>query len=91
MGRLLRNRPPMGKEKTTMTGHRNKAEDLILLAVGSSKEALSMEEILARVPELSWGQAFFAIDAMSRRGGIILRRRGFSYEVSPPMSVSAAS
>lgn len=42
-------------------------------------ERFTVEDILARIPELSWAQIFFAMDALSRRGDVELRRQGFSY------------
>ncbi len=56
-------------------------EDLIL-DVLSSGEVLTLEQLIAEVPELSWSQLFHAVDALSRHGDIALRRRGFQYELS---------
>jgi hypothetical protein len=39
----------------------------------------TFEELVERVPELSWAQLFVTIDQLSRRGDIELRREGFTY------------
>jgi len=39
----------------------------------------TVEELLDELPELSWSQVFLAIDLLSRRGDIELRREGFTY------------
>ncbi len=57
------------------------SEKLILDVLRSSVVPLSFEEIIARLPDLSWNQVFLSVDAMSRRGEIILRRQGYEYEV----------
>jgi hypothetical protein len=52
------------------------------LEVLSSGEILTLEQVIAEVPELSWSQLFHAVDTLSRHGTIALRRRGFQYELS---------
>ena len=42
-----------------------------------------LDQLVEDTPELSWNQIFQTVDALSRRGVISLRRRGFEYEVSP--------
>ncbi len=44
----------------------------------------TVEELLGEIPELSWAQLFLAIDVLSRRGVIQLRRQGFTYTVMKP-------
>lgn len=44
-----------------------------------SSGKLTVEELVARVPELSWSQLFLAIDVLSRSGDIILRPEGLTY------------
>ncbi|MBI3808153.1 MAG: hypothetical protein HY281_11695 [Nitrospirae bacterium] len=56
-------------------------EDLVL-DVLSRADSLTIEQLVERIPELSWSELFETIDTMSRKGAIILRRRGFDYEVS---------
>ncbi len=41
-----------------------------------------LEELTESLPQLTWNQVFQAVDALSRSGVILLRRRGFEYEVS---------
>ncbi len=43
---------------------------------------LTIEQVAAGLPELTWCELFHLIDDLSRRGAILLRRRGFEYEVS---------
>jgi hypothetical protein len=40
---------------------------------------LTVEEIVARIPALSWSQLFLVMDGLSRTGDVILRREGFTY------------
>lgn len=42
----------------------------------------SLDRIVEDIPELSWNQIFQTVDALSRKGVISLRRRGFNYELS---------
>ena len=39
----------------------------------------SLEEVIQALPEMSWAQLFTAMDALSRRGDVELRRRRFTY------------
>ena len=55
-------------------------EGIILSELGSG-ETVTMDELMLRLPGLTWGEIFIALDALSRRGGITMRRRGFEYEV----------
>lgn len=64
-----------------MADHRSRFETLILDVLQSTREPLTMDEILARLPELKWGEVFLTVDALSRRGDILLRRKGFDYEL----------
>jgi hypothetical protein len=57
-------------------------EDLVLHLLESTCTPLTLEEVTERLPQLSWNQVFLAVDSLSRRGGIILKRRGYEYEVS---------
>lgn len=69
-------------EATPRQDHRTLSETLILLLLKSSAAPLTFEEIIGKLPELSWNQVFLGVDELSRRGAIILKRRGYSYEVS---------
>jgi hypothetical protein len=64
-----------------MVGNPEKHQSLVLdlLAVES---VLTMDELVLRLPSLSWSSVFYAVDTLSRRGAIILRRRGYQYEIS---------
>ncbi|SLM49653.1 protein of unknown function [Nitrospira japonica] len=53
-------------------------EDLILDRLQDGRR-FTIEEMLVQVPELSWAQLFLAMDILSRRGDVELRRRGFTY------------
>jgi hypothetical protein len=55
-------------------------EKLILDLLRSTPRSLTFEEIIRKLPELTWNQIFLSVDAMSRRGDIILSRRGFEYQ-----------
>lgn len=53
-------------------------EQLILEQLRASGQC-TVEEMLERVPELTWGQLFLAMDVLSRRGEVELSREGFTY------------
>lgn len=55
-----------------------------------SSGKLTVEEILARAPHLSWSQVFLAIDVLSRKGDITLHREGFAYTVETARHLSVA-
>ena len=61
-------------------------EDMILELL-RSVNSLTMEQVTQRLPELSWSELFHAVDTLSRKGFIILRRRGFEYELAVPESL----
>lgn len=54
---------------------------------------LTVEEIVARIPDLSWSQLFLAMDMLSRTGDVILHREGFTYtlETAKPSPVLAGA
>ena len=54
-----------------------------------SSGKLTVEELVARVPALSWSQLFLAIDVLSRSGDIILRREGLTYTLETAISSPA--
>jgi hypothetical protein len=68
--------------------------EAIILDLLRMRKSLRMEQVLALTPELTWNQVFSTLDTLSRRGEVVLLRRGFDYEVawSPtkrlPMSCS---
>jgi len=47
----------------------------------SVRRSLTLEQLVALLPELTWNQVFTTVDELSRRGEIVLFRRGFAYEV----------
>lgn len=61
----------------------SRSEHLVLVAL-EDDDGLSMESLVSRLPELTWNEVFHAVDALSRRGDIRLRRRGFDYYLSLP-------
>lgn len=65
---------------STDTCERVLPDQLILDRLGEDRR-FTVEEILDQVPELSWAQLFFAIDSLSRRGDVELRRQEFTYTV----------
>jgi len=67
-----------------MSNQQSPREDLVLHLLESSSTPLTLEEVTERLPQLSWNQVFLAIDVLSRRGGITLKKRGYEYEVSAP-------
>lgn len=56
------------------------SEGLILDLLGL-RNSLTLEQVVTLLPELSWNQVFKTVDELSRRGEIILLRRGFEYEI----------
>ena len=63
--------------------HGSRAEGLVVALLQDIQHS-TLEEVVALLPELSWNEVFHAVDSLSRRGGIVLRRRGFSYDVCLP-------
>ena len=57
--------------------HAGQESSIMELLRSSGK--LTVEELVARAPNLSWSQLFLAIIALSRAGDIILRQEGFTY------------
>lgn len=64
-------------------------EVLVLDLLGTAK-TVTIEQAVELLPELSWIDVFRAVDALSRRGTIILRRRGFTYEVTRQRRVESS-
>jgi imidazoleglycerol phosphate synthase glutamine amidotransferase subunit HisH len=52
-------------------------EWLVLDLLRSDAQRLKFEEIIEKLPELTWNQVFLAVDSLSRRGDIVLTRQGF--------------
>lgn len=64
-----------------MAGQHELVEIIVLDAVRRER-SMKLERLVSMLPELSWNQIFHCIDLLSRRGDIILMRRGFDYEVT---------
>ena len=60
--------------------HHTLHESLVLHVLHSA-DSLTMEQMIEQLPQLSWSELFHTVDALSRRGAIILRRRGFECEL----------
>jgi hypothetical protein len=44
-----------------------------------------LDDLVAKLPSLSWGEVFVAVDRMSRDGRLLLRQRGYSsYQITLP-------
>lgn len=71
-----------------MTTHTSRPEALLLDLLQSS-EFLTIEQAATRLPEVSWCELFHAVDALSRRRAIILRRSGYDYLLSYPRAHNA--
>jgi hypothetical protein len=63
-----------------MPRHLMQPETLVLDLLNQAG-SLTIDQVTARLPELSWSELFETIDSLSRRGTIILQRRGFQYEI----------
>jgi hypothetical protein len=49
---------------------------------------LCLDELVAKLPELSWNQVFITVDALSRNGSIRLTRQGLTYHLALPSGSS---
>jgi DNA-binding MarR family transcriptional regulator len=51
---------------------------------------LTIEQLAAELTELTWSELFHTIDSLSRNGVIVIRRKGFTYEIHQhlPQTVS---
>ncbi len=66
-----------------MSTNPSRSEALILDALQGGDPIL-LEHITERIPELGWNELFQTVDTLSRRGDLILQRRGFAYYLSLP-------
>ncbi|HJU06500.1 MAG TPA: hypothetical protein VJ692_15235 [Nitrospiraceae bacterium] len=57
-------------------------QEALVLDVLESVDLLTLEQVIEHLPQLSWSQLFHTVDTLSRRGAVILRRRGFQYELA---------
>jgi hypothetical protein len=67
------------------------APEAMVLAELGSGDAVTVDQLMVRVPQLTFGELFLALDALSRRGEVLMRRCGFEYEVSAPKLSSTSS
>ena len=72
-------------------GFEHVQEESPIIDLLRSSGKFTVEELAARVPNLSWSQIFLAIDMLSRSGHVILRREGSTYtlEMAKPSPVLA--
>jgi len=66
------------------------SSEVLILALLQGRKSLRLEQVVTLLPELSWNQIFKTVDELSRRGKIILLRRGFEYEIERISSRAAA-
>ena len=64
-------------------GTRNMDADEAVLNMLQRYEVLMMEDLIIGRPDFSWAQLFLAIDRLSRKNLIALRRVGLSYQICP--------
>ena len=63
-----------------MTVDLSHPESLVLsLLQAEAGTTFSFEELVRQLPELHWSTVFAAVDHLSRRGAIEMRRKGFDY------------
>jgi hypothetical protein len=61
------------------TGNAN--ADEAVLNMLQRYEVVMMEDLIISRPEFSWAQLFLAIDRLSRKNLVALRRTGLSYQI----------
>jgi hypothetical protein len=59
----------------------SEVNEAMVLNVVRRQRSIRLEEVVQRLPQLSWNQIFQSVDSLSRRGEIVLMRRGFDYEI----------
>ncbi|MGD9727611.1 MAG: hypothetical protein AB7G68_04585 [Nitrospiraceae bacterium] len=58
------------------------ANEAMVLELLSHERSISLEAVVDLLPQMSWNQVFQCVDSLSRRGEIVLLRRGFDYEIA---------
>src|SRR5215510_14867403 len=89
-----RKEDPMPNEADSGIHHFEYADqESAIVALLRSSGKLTVEEIVARIPDLSWSQLFLAVGLLSRTKDVILRREGFTYtlEMAKPSPVLAGA
>lgn len=61
-----------------------RCETMVLTALLSGS-TMTIDQLMVHLPQFTWPEVFCALDGMSRRGEILMRRRGFEYELSVPV------
>ncbi|MFM8552834.1 MAG: hypothetical protein ACKOCD_11100 [Nitrospiraceae bacterium] len=56
-------------------------KDTMILDVLARTGCLTIEQLAAELPELTWNELFHTIDQLSRSGAIRLQRKGFAFEL----------
>lgn len=64
--------------------HEPSRAEALILHVLHEWDSLPLEQMTEQLPELSWSELFHAVDRLSRRGEVVLRRSGFVYHLSLP-------
>ena len=59
----------------------NVMNEALIINLVRREESVKLEELVTLLPQLSWNQVFQCVDSLSRRGKIILHRRGFDNEI----------
>ena len=70
--------------------HLTSSHEMQVLAVLHASGSLTIEQVVDRLTEMNWNQAFSAIDTLSRQGVIQLHRVGYEYVVSLPAGFGTA-
>jgi hypothetical protein len=68
------------KEKQIMATGNADADEAVLNML-QRYEVLMMEDLITGRPDFSWSQLFLAVDRLSRKNLIALRRIGLSYQL----------
>ncbi len=80
MGCRIGNSIHREKEKQTMATGNADAEEAVLNML-QRYEVLMIEDLMTGRPDFSWAQLFLAVDRLSRKNVIALRRIGLNYQI----------
>ena len=70
----------LAKEEQIMSKENADADEVVLNML-QRYEVLTMNDLIICQPDFSWAQLFLAIDRLSRKNLISLRRVGLSYQI----------
>ena len=77
--------PHRGSQWTSQGGRhmasQNELNEAMVLDLLRLERSMKLEHLVSLLPQLSWNQVFHCVDRLSRRGDIILLRRGFDYKL----------